>query len=173
MCAKYAGVEITRTNTVYLTSHRKYKEHFRYPLVLPHSHMNCDRIQSALVWCMLVFSCGSVPDKWNLRFDFSMARRPLMGQGVLIVEAARLHTDKPHSVGLHWRTDRPVAKTSTRQHTTLIRQTSMPPAVFEPTVPANKRPQTHVLDRATSGIGWNLRLLSDNSLHTSATDSLH
>jgi hypothetical protein len=29
----------------------------------------------------------------------------------------------------------------------------MPPAGFEPTIPANERPQTHALDRAAAGIG--------------------
>ena len=28
----------------------------------------------------------------------------------------------------------------------------MPPAGFEPTIPARERPQTHALDRAASGI---------------------
>ena len=30
----------------------------------------------------------------------------------------------------------------------------MPPAGFEPTIPASERPQTHALDRAATGIGW-------------------
>jgi hypothetical protein len=29
----------------------------------------------------------------------------------------------------------------------------MPPAGFEPTIPASERPHTHVLDRAATGIG--------------------
>jgi len=29
----------------------------------------------------------------------------------------------------------------------------MPPAVFERTIPASERPQTHPLDRAATGIG--------------------
>ena len=29
----------------------------------------------------------------------------------------------------------------------------MPPAGFEPTIPASERPQTHALDRATTGVG--------------------
>jgi hypothetical protein len=32
------------------------------------------------------------------------------------------------------------------------RQTSMPPAGFEPTIPASERPQTHALDGAATGI---------------------
>ena len=33
------------------------------------------------------------------------------------------------------------------------RQTSIPPAGFEPAIPASERPQTHALDRAANGIG--------------------
>jgi hypothetical protein len=32
----------------------------------------------------------------------------------------------------------------------------MPPAGFEPTTPTSKRPQTHALDRAATGIGKNI-----------------
>jgi hypothetical protein len=35
------------------------------------------------------------------------------------VEASRSHSDTPHSVGLLWTSDQPVAETSTWQHTTL------------------------------------------------------
>jgi hypothetical protein len=38
-------------------------------------------------------------------------------------------------------------------HNTHNRQTSIPPEVFEPTILASERPQTHVLDGAAIGIG--------------------
>jgi hypothetical protein len=38
-------------------------------------------------------------------------------------------------------------------YTTNTTQTSMPPAGFEPKIPASERPQTHALDRAATGIG--------------------
>ena len=38
-------------------------------------------------------------------------------------------------------------------YTTNATQTSMPPAGFEPTIPASERPQTHALDRGATGIG--------------------
>jgi hypothetical protein len=45
---------------------------------------------------------------------FPMARQPLGGKGHLIVDASRSHTlDTPHSVGLLWTSDQPVAETST------------------------------------------------------------
>ena len=43
-----------------------------------------------------------------------MAQQPLVGQGLLTVEASL-----PHSVGLLWTSDQPVAQTSTWQNTTL------------------------------------------------------
>jgi len=38
-------------------------------------------------------------------------------------------------------------------HNSHDRQESMPPAVFEPTIPGIERPQTHILDRAAIGRG--------------------
>ena len=81
-----------------------------------------------------------------------MTRRPLLlGQGLLIIETSRTHSDTPHSVGLLWTSDRPEAETSTWQHT--IRQASMPPAGFESSIPTSERQQTYALDRAAAGIG--------------------
>jgi len=69
-------------------------------------------------------------------------------QGLLIVEISRSHSDTPHSVGLLWRSDRPVAAHNTRK-----RQTFMPPAGFEPAIPASELQQTHALERDTTEIG--------------------
>jgi len=38
------------------------------------------------------------------------------------------------------------------KHYTHNRQTSMPPAGFEPAIPPSERPQTHALDRVDNGI---------------------
>ena len=38
-------------------------------------------------------------------------------------------------------------------HNTHKRQTAMPPAGFEPAIPASEQPQTHALDRGATGIG--------------------
>ena len=45
------------------------------------------------------------------------------------------------------------------KHNTRKRQISTPPTGFEPAKPASKRPQTHTLDRAATGIGHSVRLL--------------
>jgi len=37
-----------------------------------------------------------------------MAREPIVGLGLLIVEVPRSHSGTPHSVGLHWTSDRPL-----------------------------------------------------------------
>jgi hypothetical protein len=49
---------------------------------------------------------------------FLMAQQPLVGQGLLIIEASRSYSDTPHSVGLLWTSYSPDAETSTWQHTT-------------------------------------------------------
>jgi hypothetical protein len=83
-----------------------------------------------------------------------MAQQPLVGQGLLVIEASRSHLDTPHSVGLLWTGDQTDAETSTWQHTnTHKRQISMPPVGFEPTIPASEQPKTHALDRGVTAIG--------------------
>jgi len=50
-----------------------------------------------------------------------MAHQPLVGQGLLIIEASRSHSNTRYSVGILWMSDQPDAVTSTEQHTTLTR----------------------------------------------------
>ena len=77
-----------------------------------------------------------------------------MGQGLLIVEVSRSHSNIQQIVRLLGTSDQPVAETSTcTTHNTHTRQESMPPAGIEPPIPASERPQTHALDRAATGIG--------------------
>jgi len=51
-------------------------------------------------------------------FFFLVVQEPLAGQGLLNIEASRSHSDTPHSVGLPWTRDQPVAETSTWQYIT-------------------------------------------------------
>ena len=76
-----------------------------------------------------------------------MAQQPLVGQGLLMVETSRSHSDTPHSVLLRT-SDQPDLTT----HNTHKRQTFLPPAGFEPTIPASERPQTPALDGAATGL---------------------
>jgi hypothetical protein len=55
---------------------------------------------------------------------FPMAQEHPVGQGFLIIEATRSHSDTRHSVGLLWMGHQPDAEISTWQHTTLPRDRS-------------------------------------------------
>jgi hypothetical protein len=81
-----------------------------------------------------------------------MAQQPILGQGLLILEASRSYSDTPNSVGLLLASDQPDAETSVWQHTTLATDTHAPAAGFEPAISASWRPQTHALDRAAAEI---------------------
>jgi len=76
----------------------------------------------------------------HLHFLLPWRDSPHWGHGLLIVEYSWSRSDTPHSLGLLWTSDQLVAETSTWQHN---RQTGMPQAGFEPTIPASERPQTH------------------------------
>jgi hypothetical protein len=67
--------------------------------------------------CKLKAVCVSLKSQ----FFFPMAWQPLGGLGRLIFRGFTIthFLDTPHSVGLLWTSDQPVAQTSTWQHTTL------------------------------------------------------
>jgi len=50
-----------------------------------------------------------------------MMQQTPAGQGLLIIEALRSHSDTPQSVELLWTSDQPVAETYTWHHTTFTR----------------------------------------------------
>jgi hypothetical protein len=80
-------------------------------------------------------------------YFFPTAQQPLLGLGLLVIEALRSHTHTHHSVGLIWTSDQPIETTSTgRQHS------KEKYSRFEPAIPTTERPQTHALDRAANGI---------------------
>ena len=70
-----------------------------------------------------------------------------VSQGLLIIENSRSHSGTALSRTFldEWSARHRNLYLTT--HNTHNRQTSIPPAVFEPAIPANKRPQTHSLDR--------------------------
>jgi len=76
-----------------------------------------------------------------------------VGQGLLIAEATRSHSDTLHPVNLLWKSDQPDAETSLTTRNSQNRHTSITPAGFEPAIPASERPHTHSLGRAATGIG--------------------
>ena len=69
---------------------------------------------------------------------FSMAQQLLMGHGLPIVEASRSHSDTPHSVGLLWTSDQPVAETYTWQHKTLKRDRLHAPCGIRTRIPSKR-----------------------------------
>jgi hypothetical protein len=101
---------------------------------------------------------------WILRLkpNFFHGSTAPNGPGLLIFEAWQSHSDIPHSVGLLWTRD--LYLTTHNTHNT---QTTIPPAGFEPSIPASERPQTHALDRATIEIGvWNPILVAHSCIIT-------
>ena len=63
--------------------------------------------------------------------------QPLVGQGLLIIDASRSHADTPYLVGFLRTSDQSEVETST--YDTHNRQTSILPAGFEPAIPASER----------------------------------
>jgi hypothetical protein len=91
----------------------------------------------------------------RMRNSFSMAKQPLVGQGLLIIEASQSHSIRHTILGRtlldEWSAQcRDLYLTT---HSTYKRQTSMPPVGFEPTIPASEQSQTHALDIAVTEIG--------------------
>jgi hypothetical protein len=80
-----------------------------------------------------------------------MAQHPLMTQCFLITEASRSQTIKLGRNPLEVRTARRRDLYLTT-HNTQMRQTSMPPAGFKPTIPASEQLQTQALDLTATGI---------------------
>jgi hypothetical protein len=60
--------------------------------------------------------------KWpkHVERNFSWRNSP-SGQGLLITEASRSHTDTQHEVEIPWKSDQPHAETYTLQHAALTR----------------------------------------------------
>jgi len=73
-----------------------------------------------------------------------------MGHSLLFIEASHSDSGKLQSVGLLWKSDQPVAETSTWQQTTITEDREpCSRRRFEPTVPAIS-PQNHALNRAAA-----------------------
>ena len=122
-----------------------------------HVQKLCTITNSTYTWNPLhVTRTNSHPTLTLILVHFPMAQQALVGQGLHIFEALRSHSDTPHSVRFLWMSDQPDADTTL----TLSQEPSMPPADFEPAIPAAERPQTYTLGRAATGISplyWGLR----------------
>jgi hypothetical protein len=89
-------------------------------------------------------------------FIFPMARQPLGGLGRLIFRGFMITHFRHTTLGRTPLDEGPVRRRDLylTTHNTHNRQISMPPAGFEPTILVSERPQTHALDRTTTGIGF-------------------
>ena len=89
-----------------------------------------------------------------------MAQQPLMGQGFLIVEDSRSHSDTPHTVGALRMSDQPDAETSIdstqHSHETDIHA----PGGVRTHNPSKRAPA----DLAATGIGILLKLVKWNDI---------
>jgi len=84
------------------------------------------------------------------------ARQTLVGQGLLMIEASRSHSDTPNSVGLLWTSDQPDAETSisTSAHNTHNRD------IYASGGDSNPHPSKQV---AADAMTWNARPLGSAS----------
>jgi hypothetical protein len=90
---------------------------------------------------------------------FFMARQLLVGQGLLVIGSSRSCSIGHTALG--WT---PLEERSARRralylttYNTHKRHTSMPPVGLKPAIPGSELPQTHALDRAATGIGYEFR----------------
>ena len=80
---------------------------------------------------------------------FLWHNRPTQRTATLSSGSSITRNSTPQSVGLLWTRFRPVVDYLT-PHNTHKRQTNMPPAGFEPAIPAIDRPQTLVFERSAT-----------------------
>jgi len=72
-----------------------------------------------------------------------VAQQPLMGQGLLIIDASRSHSDTPQKVGLLWTNGNPTQRPlPDNTHNTHKRQTTIPRRYSNPQSQqvSNRRP---------------------------------
>jgi len=70
---------------------------------------NCTYTQTASLLLMIPSKCTYTSSS----NDFFVAPQPHSGLGRLVFETARSHTNMPYSVGFLWKSDQPIAVTST------------------------------------------------------------
>ena len=75
-----------------------------------------------------------------LLFCFLIAQQPLVGEGLLIIEVSRSYSGTPHSVWLLEERSARCRDLYLATHSIHERQTSMPPAGFEPAFQASEWP---------------------------------
>ena len=106
-----------------------------FSIIHPHTYTTADwpspnlcyplpsSFRQYLVKVTLQYDCKAIQYYSQVRVSPlpPMAQEPLMVGGLLIIKALRWHSNTPHSVGLLWTSDQPVAETSTWQQKTITR----------------------------------------------------
>ena len=89
------------------------------------------QLKSVLMWSGLLVNvtCGLLLF-YHRPHPLLMAQQPLVSQGLLTIEASRLHSDTPQSVGLLWTSHQPDAETTTWQFTKLTRDVDAPDVIW-------------------------------------------
>ena len=82
-----------------------------------------------------------------------MVQQHLYGQGLIIFEAFRSHSDTPHSVGIPGRVIGPLQGPHSDKMQHSHETDNHATAGFETAIPIRGRPQYQALDRVASGIG--------------------
>ena len=83
--------------------------------------------------------------QYTYRYYFPfLAQQPLVGQGLLTIEASRLHSGTPYTVGLLWTNDQPDTETSTWQQTAVNRDIQSQGWIWIGN-PSKEKPQAHTL----------------------------
>jgi hypothetical protein len=83
------------------------------PRMVLWSHKRREALMSSKYMCILWNRV-----RGNVTNPIPIARQPIVGQGLLVIEASRSHSVTPHTVGILWMSDQLVAETSTWRDTT-------------------------------------------------------
>jgi hypothetical protein len=135
--------------------------------------LSMDKLFSVSDRRMSGWRTGEVISIMEMEVSFSLAQHPLVGQGLLIIEVSRSHSDTLHSVGFLWTSDQPDLEISDNTRQSQKADNHAPSAI-----PSCERPQTHALGRAVTEIGWKRKYSEENLSHwhlvhhSSHTDSL-
>ena len=118
----------------------------RHRIFIPYFCKTVSNLRLTLPSTIFFQVSSYIPCPSRFSLSFYHGATALVGQGLLFIEDSWSHSDTSHTVGLLWTSDQLDTETST-WHTTHN------PAVFETTIPASQRPQTHALDHKATGIG--------------------
>jgi len=102
---------------------------------------------SSPFWKQLTFTCPAKTSGISFLLIFPHGATASSGRRPPVYQTSSSRSDTTHSVRPLWKSDQPDAgPLPLTTHNTHNRHTSMPPAVFELSIPASDWQQTHALD---------------------------